>query len=82
MADKYWAGDIDECDTCGFRPRDAAPAGIGTVMYDCVIVVGGGRRTWACVCQACFDERGLGLGTGLGQRYFKQADGRWLKTAG
>lgn len=39
---------------------------------------------WACMCPTCFTlGPGFGkLGTGLGQEYTKQADGKWLKTGG
>lgn len=39
---------------------------------------------WACMCPSCFYlGPGLGkLGTGLGQEFTKQADGRWKKTGG
>ena len=32
--------------------------------------------------QSSFDINGVGLGTGLGQHYQKQLDGRWLKVEG
>jgi hypothetical protein len=46
---------------------------------------------WAIICPTCWNEGykkpgvcGLGgaLGTGRGQKYTKQPDGRWLKTDG
>ena len=39
---------------------------------------------WAIMCKACFPRHSLAnkLGTGLGQQYTKQTDGRWLKTGG
>ncbi len=37
---------------------------------------------WGNFCHSCFtDHRGT-LGTGRGQKYTKQADGRWLKVGG
>jgi hypothetical protein len=30
----------------------------------------------------CHRLHGVGLGVGMGQRYVRQADGRWLKTGG
>lgn len=36
---------------------------------------------WACMCIRCHDRYGVGLGMGKGQRYTRQADGRWLKTS-
>jgi hypothetical protein len=37
---------------------------------------------WANMCPNCFGRYGFGLGTGQGQQYTRQADNRWLKTAG
>jgi hypothetical protein len=37
---------------------------------------------WAIVHPAYFRQVGGRLGTGAGQRYRKQADGRWLKVEG
>lgn len=37
---------------------------------------------WGNLDQKCFDAIGVGLGTGRGQKYEKQPDGRFLKTAG
>jgi hypothetical protein len=68
----YWSGNHERCDICDKR--------IGTIMYDTRIPPAGGA--WACVCPDCFSMQGCRLGTGLGQRYELQEDGRWLKTAG
>jgi hypothetical protein len=40
------------------------------------------RGPWYLMHPACHDLFGRGLGTGLGQQYAKQADGRWLKVGG
>ena len=37
---------------------------------------------WACMCAECHARVGVGLGTGGGQRYERQADGSWLCTKG
>jgi hypothetical protein len=37
---------------------------------------------WATMTPASWRQYGTGLGTGYGQRYQKQADGRWLKVEG
>lgn len=37
---------------------------------------------WANMCPQCFRDYGVGLGTGRGQKYEKQDDGRWMKTEG
>lgn len=56
-----------ECDLCC--------AAITTKFVDGKTVIG----SWASMCITCHDRRGVGLGTGLGQRYEKQPDGRWAK---
>ena len=69
--EKCWAGLVPlNCDLCH--------GVIGSTFVD-------GRTTqgpWGCLCPQCHSRYGVGLGTGRGQRYDKQADGRWLKTAG
>lgn len=37
---------------------------------------------WANMCAACAKRYGVGLGTGRGQRYERQADGRFMKVEG
>jgi hypothetical protein len=37
---------------------------------------------WALMCGQCHRNMGRGLGMGRGQKYTRQADGRWLKTGG
>jgi hypothetical protein len=37
---------------------------------------------WANICGAVFRARGCSLGTGNGQKYVQQVDGRWLRVAG
>ena len=37
---------------------------------------------WADMCPLCHTQKGLGFGTGRGQEYTKQRNGRWLKTKG
>lgn len=44
-------------------------------MFDARMTTG----VWACMDADCFDKYGVGLGQGFGQKYVKQADGRWLK---
>lgn len=65
----FWCGEVVKCDLC--------KAAFDTVMYD-----SNTRYGWGNVCQPCFKEHGRGLGIGLGQRYEKQPDGRWLLTGG
>ena len=37
---------------------------------------------WAIMAPSSFKIMGVGLGLGRGQRYERQADGRWLKVEG
>lgn len=75
MKKKYWIGDVsDGCDVCG-RP-------FFKMMFDCSLSPGHPHGMWGCICRNCFLERGCRLGTGYGQEYQKQEDGRWLKIRG
>lgn len=68
-----WMGVVvPTCDTC--------PRPIVSVFYDMKTKQG----PWGCLCTDCaFHGDGVAqLGTGLGQRYEKQADGKWIKTGG
>lgn len=67
----YWTGAVVKCDMClrSFAGEDK--------MFDAATAYG-----WANLCERCFRDHGRGLGTGRGQRYERQNDGRWLKTAG
>ena len=60
------------CDTCDTK--------ITTKFYDAKTDIG----PWANMCPSCHNlGPGLGrLGTGLGQEYTKQPDGKFLKTGG
>ena len=70
---RYWTGTVPEnCQVSG-EP-------MGDVMYDASLPSHGGR--WANINQATFERHGCRVGLGLGQRYERQEDGRWLKTAG
>jgi hypothetical protein len=67
----YWTGDPGKrCDVC-YQDWNG-------VFIDGITQ--GGK--WANMCTECHRRYGHGLGTGKGQRYEKQPDGRWLKTAG
>jgi hypothetical protein len=67
----YWAGKIGETDDFG-NPY-------GNVMYDAKTF----RGRWANMSEHSFNVFGVpGLGIGNGQKYEKQADGRWLKVEG
>lgn len=66
----YWCGQLANACQISQRPYNG-------VMYDAST-----RYGWANICQETFDELGCKLGTGLGQKYVLQDDGRWLKVEG
>lgn len=67
----YWITPLGSADDFGI-PFDK-------VMYDAKTRMG----PWANMAPSSFRTYGLGrLGTGFGQKYEKQADGRWLKVEG
>lgn len=66
----YFTPTPERCDVCGDALR--------SVMYDARTTFG----PWGNLCSVCFAKVGVGLGTGLGQRYERQTDGRFLKTDG
>ena len=66
----YWCGKVGD--------QDDFDEPITDVFID-------GRTTsgpWAIMSPASFKAFGMGLGTGRGQVYKLQADGRWLKIEG
>lgn len=66
----YWMGDLDTCDVCEhpFAPlRFMVDGDIGPC--------------WANICARCFNQHGVGLGTGYGQVYKSTPEG-WLCVAG
>lgn len=65
----YWNGNVKNCDICG--------GDFKSTMYDAST-----RHGWGNLCHYCFTIHGKGLGTGLGQKYQKQPDNRWLKVEG
>ena len=71
MKEVLWTGSAPEhCELCDTR--------IEHTFYDARTRF----RVWACLCPACFEDCGVGLGTGNGQRFEKRADGTFAKTAG
>jgi hypothetical protein len=67
---KYWLGNPPEFDDFGF-PIDKA------------FVDGKTKHgPWAFMAPGTYKREGVGLGTGLGQLYEKQSDGKWMKTKG
>lgn len=75
MEQVYWLsplGGFDDFDV----PYDLTP---GSVMYDAKTKMG----PWANMTEQSFKQYGVGkLGTGFGQKYQLQENGRWLKIAG
>lgn len=70
--EKYWIGNLGTVDDFG-KPYK-------TIMID-------GRTkqygSWANMTLESWRQHGCGkLGTGFGQKYQKQSDGRWLKIEG
>ena len=68
---RFWIGSPpDACDIC-------AAVLVG-------IFIDGRTRMgpWANMCNTCHRQYGCGLGTGCGQKYQLQDDGRWMKVAG
>jgi hypothetical protein len=67
----YWLGKLGTLDDFG-RPYS-------NIMIDGKTRIG----PWANMCEESWRTYGVGkLGTGYGQKYQKQADGRWLKVEG
>ena len=66
-----WAGDVPKEDLMGHP--------LTTVFYDARI---GRTGPWAILSHASFLTSECKLGLGFGQKYHKQADGRWLKVKG
>lgn len=71
---KYWFGRVREHDDFGVPIVD--------IFYDAKT----NRGPWAIMAPASFEKHRItrdgSLGPGLGQRYERQPDGRWLKTGG
>lgn len=67
---KYWMGDVGEADD------------FGDPITDTVIDGATWRGPWAIMTPKSHRAYGCGFGTGQGQKYEKQADGRWLKVEG
>jgi hypothetical protein len=68
MSPTYWMSPPPKtCDVCQGK--------ISTEFYDAKTKQG----PWGCLCPSCFDQFGMGEGTGLGQHYKKQPDGDFLK---
>lgn len=67
----YWTSPLeDRCQISGRR--------LEGIMYDAKLPGG----SWANICHQTFVNMGCQLGLGLGQKYERQLDGRWLKVEG
>lgn len=67
---KYWTGTITQNDDFGSK--------ISSQFIDGRTHMG----PWAIMSPASHKIYGVGLGKGMGQRYARQPDGRWLKVEG
>jgi hypothetical protein len=70
----FWQGAADKCEFC----EKPIAQEVGTKIVD-------GRTRdgpWALMDMACHKLHGVGTGTGHGQVYQRQTDGRWLKIEG
>lgn len=66
----YWTGDIG-CDDDFNEP-------IQNVFYDAKMITG----QWAIMAPSTWKRLSGRIGTGYGQKYEKQSDGRWMKVEG
>jgi hypothetical protein len=66
----YWQGTVGPKDDFGLEIEDEFVDGR---------TFGG---SWAIMTPRSHRKSGVGLGTGRGQRYERQEDGRWLKVEG
>lgn len=66
----YWLSPVGEVDDFGDRITDEIIDGVTNL------------GPWALMTPKSFERYGRGLGTGRGQRYRRQSDGKWLKVEG
>ena len=68
---RYWRGEVPRLDNMGVPIKDEFIDGKSWL------------GPWGLFVPESWSKVGVGrLGTGLGQRYRKQADGKWLKVEG
>lgn len=67
---RYWIGEVPSVDD------------LGNAIVDTFIDGATTYGPWAMMSPASFRRIGRGLGQGVGQKYEKQSDGRWLKVGG
>ena len=71
MTKRYWCGEPPKvCDITGIE------------IKDCFIDGQTKQGPWAIMTPESHRAYGRGLGQGVGQKYIRQGDGRWLKVAG
>lgn len=71
MKKVWWLSSLGDKDDFGLP--------FGEFMYDAKTTDG----PWANMSEASWEKHGIGrLGPGYGQKYEKQANGRWLKIGG
>jgi hypothetical protein len=69
-AKRYWTGDVG--------PKDDVGDTIEDVFIDGATTLG----PWAIMTPKTHRRIGKGIGQGLGQKYKRQPDGKWLKVEG
>lgn len=72
---KHYLSDVPE--TCYLCGKDFESE---KFIVDGAIKSGGGA--WCFMCEQCFEEKGKGIGWGIGQLYKKESDKQWLQVAG
>ena len=70
---KWYGTQPEKCDLDGEPIED--------LFFDGATKTNGTVGPWAIMCPHCFREHGVGLGTGVGQRY-EFIHGEWVKTGG
>jgi hypothetical protein len=79
MVAKYWQSKPPTCcDLVGHVPGEHDDIQATGEFVDGKTAMG----PWANMCLTCHKRYGVGLGTGLGQKYRRQMDHRWLKVGG
>jgi len=68
--EQYWLSPVSDKDD------------FGDTIEDVIIDDKTKHGPWALMTPASFDENGIKLGLGWGQKYQKQEDGKWLKIDG
>lgn len=75
MSTVYWLGEVHALDDLGNPIHDRFVDGMISREH-------GGNGAWAIMTPEAHSAVGTGLGTGRGQLYEKQPDGKWLKING